>query len=58
MIVEGIDDLEYVVMKIGEEMMDFEDEMLGVRSEYEEMESAWKRGFREGFVCGVVMIDG
>ena len=35
MIVEGIDDLEVVVMKIGEEVMDFEDEMLSVRSECE-----------------------
>ena len=42
MIVEGIDDLEYVVMKIGEEMMDFEDEMLGVRSEFEEIMSGGK----------------
>ena len=37
MIVEGIDDLEYMVKKIGEEMMDFEDEVLGVRSECEEI---------------------
>ena len=37
MIVEGIDDLEDVVMKIGEEVMDFEDEMLGVGSECEEI---------------------
>ena len=37
MIVEGIDDLEVVVMKIGEEVMDFEDEMLDIGSECEEI---------------------
>ena len=34
---EGIDDLEVVVMKIGEEVMDFEYEMLSVWSECEEI---------------------
>ena len=38
MIVEGIDDLEVVVMKIGEEVMDFEDEMLEIGSEFSECE--------------------
>ena len=32
MIVEGIDDLEVVVMKIEKEVMDFEDEMLFSRN--------------------------
>ena len=38
MIVEGIDDLEVVVMKIGEEVMDFEDEMFEIGSEFIECE--------------------
>ena len=35
MIVEGIDDLEDGVKKIGEEVMDFEEEVVGGRREYE-----------------------
>ena len=37
MIVEGIDDLEDGVKKIGEEVMDFEEEVVGGRRECEEI---------------------
>ena len=37
MIVEGIDDLKVVVMKIGEDVMDFEHEMLKNGSDCEEI---------------------
>ena len=56
MIVEGIDDLEYVIKKIGEERWFFEDEVLGVRSECAEIlsgESVLKRGFVKDVECEV-----
>ena len=60
-IVERIDDLEDVVMKIGGSNNGFEDEMLGLRSECEEIlivdsVSVWKRGFLKDVGCGVVTV--
>ena len=47
-------------MKIGEEMMDFEDEMLGMR-EFKKIlsgESVWEKGLVRDVECEVVMMEG